>query len=248
MTTTTRKAAATTTPAKAPAKTAAKKPPAKKPATRTPRKPAAKKTTPPSLSLVKALPTQPQTDRRTRDFVTDAQIYATHHARLAGIPIHRIRDWRDHRNNTATRPLTDGTLLHYDHTTRTLTWQGTCAMGATHAFKLTSPSTATAARVEAARCEQLHADLTTIEPLTKKELAGLGILHTPTWARPDLLGEDITQTIPVPLPNQRPRALGDELTHSDNSTTDTQPLSRDDIAEGLAQRATDTAKEHPDHA
>lgn len=232
MTTRTRKATGSSTPAE---KTAAKKP------ARAPRKPAAKRTAQkptPSLALVKAAPDPAAIPTRTHDFVTDAQIYATHHARLAGIPIHRIRDWRDHPDNTATRPLTDGTLLHYDHTTRTLTWQGTCAMGATHAYKLTSPSTASAARVDAARCEQLHADLTTIPPLTKKELAGLGILQTPTWATKDVLGEPPTVSIPAPL-GPKDRAL----------TERTQPLSLNDIAAGLEARTADTdddqAKEDP---
>jgi hypothetical protein len=42
------------------------------------------------------------------------------------------------------------------------------------------------------------------------------------------------------------RALGDALTRARSATAETQPLSAQDIAEGLAARAdNDTAKEHP---
>jgi hypothetical protein len=222
------------TPAK---KTAAKRAPAKK-AARVPRKRNTEKPpTQPSLSLVKATPPRTDDDGRRRDFVTDAQIYAVHAARLAGLPIHRIRDWCDHGDGTATRPLKDGTL-HYTHATRTLTWQATCLMGAIHTYRLDSPSTAAAARVQAATCQQLHADLTTIPKLTPNELEGLGLLQTPTWARPDLLGDAITETIPVP---------DEPVTRATASAADTQPISRADIAAGLAARTADieTAKEHP---
>ena len=180
--------------------------------------------------------------------MTDIQGYATLAARIAGILTPRIGAWTDHGDGTTTRPLKDGTL-HYTQDTRTLTWQATCRMGAVHTYRLDSPSTAAQARVLAATCEQLHADLTTIRPLTRGELADLGLHPGPTWARPDLLGDDITETIP--LPDHRDRALGDTLTHSKTGTDDTQPMSQQQITEGLAARAAadnDQPKDHPDHA
>ncbi|MFC9891503.1 hypothetical protein [Streptomyces pilosus] len=199
----------------------------------------------PRLSLVKP-PTTTGLPRRNSDYVTDAQIYAHHTARLAGLPTHLIRDWADQRNGTAIRRLTDGSYLHYQHDTRTLTWLARCPMGAPHAYRITNPSTVAAARIHAARCQTPHADLTHIQPLTRDELEALGIHTGPTWARPDLLDETPTETIPVPLPDRKPRALGDQLTRTQADTTDTQPLSHDEIAAGLAARAAqDTPKEHP---
>ena len=240
MTTRTRKAPATTP---APAGTPAKRATAKKtPAARTPRKKTTTKKTQPRLSLVK--PPKPLPIRAPQ-FMTDIQGHATLAARIVGITTPHIRQWVDHGDDTATRRLLDGTL-HYDHTTRTLSWQATCLMGAVHTYPIPTPGAAAAARVLAARCTQLHADLSTVPPLTADDLEALGLLQTPTWARPDLLGDDITQTIPVPLPDRQPRALGDELTHSTTGTGDTQPLSHDEIAEGLAARADDeSAREHP---
>lgn len=206
--------------------------PARKRTTRKPTSPAA-----PKLSLVKPRKPLPVRDRL---FVTDAQIYANHAARNAGLPVHRIREWTDHQDGTATRILTDG-YLHYTHATRTLTWRATCRMGAIHTYTLDSPSTAARARVQAASCEDLHADLSTVPPLTANEREDLGLLPTPTWARPELPGDAITKTIPVPAePVHRATA----------SAADTQPMSKQAITDGLAARATDTetAKEHPDHA
>lgn len=215
--------------------TAASGPPRK----RTPRKPTAGapklslvKT--PKLSLVKALKPPPS---RNRLFVTDAQIYATHAARTAGLPTHRIREWTDHNDGTATRILNDG-FLHYTHATRTLTWRATCRMGAIHTYVLDSPSTAARARVQAASCEELHADLTKVQPLTGNELEALGLLQIPTWARPDQLAGEITATLPVPE---------EPIHRATASAADTQPIPRDAITAGLAARTADTepAKEHP---
>lgn len=52
---------------------------------------------------------------------------------------------------------------------------------------------------------------------------------------------------PADEPHQKTpvRALGDALTRARSATAETQPMSRDDIAAGLAQRADDQAKEHP---
>jgi hypothetical protein len=226
------------------AKTTAKKTatPAKKTtaarAPRTRKTTTAKKTTPARLSLVKPTPPRPERAPRNRDFITDAQIYATHAAKAAGIPVHRIREWTDHQDGTATRILTDG-YLHYTHNTRTLTWRATCRMGALHTYVLDSPSTAAAARVQAATCEELHADLSTVPPLTADELEAEGLLQTPTWARPDDLAGEITATIPVPA---------EPVIRATASAADTQPMSKQAIAEGLAARAAADAeqpKEHP---
>ena len=220
-----------------------KKTTAKTAAKKTTTAPRTRKRTQPRLSLVKPTPPRPT---RALDFITDAQIYAVHAARQAGLPIHRIRDWRDHHDGTATRPLTDGSTLHYTLATRTLRWQALCPMGTTHEYVITTPSTAAAARVHADRCQTEHADLTVIPPLTADELAALGILHTPTWARPVPGDPEITATVPVPLPTPAPRVLGDQLVRSHTDTADTQPLSQQDIADGLTARADhDQPKEHP---
>jgi len=230
----TAKKTADTTAAPTPAKrtTSAAAQPARKRTTR--------KTTAgtPKLSLVKPRKPLPA---REKPFMTDVQGYATLACRMVGITTVNIRDWRDHRDQTCTRRLRDGSTLHYNLTTRTLTWQAICPMGAIHAYTLASPSLAAAARVHADLCTQPHADLSHIKRLTPDELEALGLLQTPTWARPDLLGDDITETIQVPLPEQRDRALGDELTHSTNAVDETQPMSTDQIAAHIA----DTAKEHP---
>ena len=225
---------ADTTPAAK--KTAAKKTTTRK-ATARPARSRTRKAT--ALSLVKPpkpLPT------RTRDYMTDVQGYATLAARIVGILTPRITAWTDHGDQTATLTLKDGTL-HYNLTTRTLTWQATCLMGAVHTYRLDTPATAAHARVQAATCQDLHADLTTMPPLTANELEALGLLQTPTWARPDLLGEDITETIPIP---------DEPVAKATASASDTHRMSLDEIAQGLADRAeqhaadTDQApKEHP---
>ena len=181
---------------------------------------------------------------RKRHFMTDTQGHAVLAARIAGITTPHINEWTDHHDGTATRALTDGTL-HYHHPTRTLTWQATCRMGAVHTYAITNPGLAHTARILAATCTQIHHDLTHIERLTADEQAELGILHTPTWAIP-IPGEPPTESVPVPLPDRRERALGDTLTHSTTTTTDTKPYSPADIAAALAEpTTTDTPKEHP---
>ncbi|HEY3479742.1 MAG TPA: hypothetical protein VGL02_12670, partial [Streptomyces sp.] len=159
MTARTRTAKKTAEAAPAPAKkaaaarkttaTASRRPASK----RTPRKPAPGT---PKLSLVK-----PRRELPVRDlpFMTDTQGYATLAARMVGILTIRIRDWRDHRNGTCTRQLRDGSTLHYNLETRTLTWQAVCRMGAVHQYKLDSPSMACAARLHADGCREMHADL-----------------------------------------------------------------------------------------
>ena len=254
----TRTSTAKTTGEAAPAKPAGKKATAgRKTAAKTtaagrapakPRAPRTRKATGPVLSLVE--PSKPA-EGREKPFMTDAQGFATLAARMVGITTVNIRDWRDHRNGTATRPLRDGSTLHYNLKTRTLTWQAVCRMGAIHQYVLDSHSMACAARLHADACTELHADLSKVPALTTDELEALGLLQTPTWARPDLIGDAITETIPVPLPQPepKPRALADTLAHSDNATDETHPMNLNDIAEGLAARAatadTEPAKEHP---
>ncbi|MFF8910572.1 hypothetical protein [Streptomyces olivaceoviridis] len=217
--------------------TAKKTPARRSPAKKTPtRRPAAKTTVP-------ALP------KRPRDFMTDGQGFAIVAARMVGITTHRIRDWRDHHNGTITRPLRDGSLLHYDVPTRTLTWQATCPMGATHVYRLHTPSAAAAARIHADRCTETHATFTHIPRLTEDELTELGIHTGPTLAK-QLPGEPPTESIPVPIP-ARPRVLADQLTRARSANADTQPLSRADIDAdidaGLTARADqETPKEHPE--
>ena len=243
----TAKKTTTSTPAPAAKKTTAKRTPAKP---RTPRA-RTRKTTGPALSLVKPRPDLPV---RSRDFMTDTQGYATLAALMVGITTVHIRDWRDHRNNTCTRKLRDGSTLHYNLDTRTLTWQAVCRMGAVHQYQLATRSGACAARLHADACAHLHADLSTVPALTADELEALGLLQTPTWAQKVPGDTPITETIPVPLPTPapEPRALADTLAHSDTGTAETQPMSKDAIAEGLAARAQQHAadndqapKEHP---
>ncbi|MGW0948479.1 hypothetical protein ACWD4O_38815 [Streptomyces sp. NPDC002623] len=207
------------------------KPATPKPASKRP----AKKTTP-----RKALPVRP------RPFMTDVQGYAVLAARISGITTPHINAWIDHHDGTATRPLDDGTL-HYHHKTRTLTWQATCRMGATHTYLITNPGLAHMARMLAARCTQIHHDLAYVEALTADEQAEFAAWAArsqpatepatrpvPTWARPEISGN--------------PRALADTLTHATTSTADTEPLNLHDIAEGLAARTTadtEAPKEHP---
>ena len=236
--------ARTNTPAK---KTAAKKTTTRKPAAK--KTPAKKTTTPsprPALSLVKPAPAHTTLPIRPVDFLTTAQCHAVLAALYAGIPTTRIRDWRNHNDTAATRQLPDGSLLHYSHEQRTLTWQAECPRGAIHQYRITTPSTATAARVHAARCTRPHADFTHIPALTTDELAELGILHTPT--RPALPGEPpITESKVIPLPDRAPRALADQLTHTRLGTADTQPLPASEIAAHIARTAAanDQPKEHP---
>ncbi|NUQ95822.1 MAG: hypothetical protein HOY79_04435 [Streptomyces sp.] len=253
--TSTRAAKKTTAAAPAPAKkTAAKRTAPAKP--RTPRKRTPRKAAPgaPTLSLVKAAPQLPA---RERPFMTDVQGFATCAALMVGIPTVNIRDWRDHRNGTCTRQLRDGSHLHYNLTTRTLTWQAVCRMGATHEYPLVSRSGACAARLHADACNQLHADLTTIKPLTADELEALGLHAGPTWAQKNLPGDpDVTETLTVPIPEvkQTHRTLADQLTRSGKGIADTHPMSLDEIHDGLIRRAAEALgldetvilpKEHP---
>jgi hypothetical protein len=194
----------------------------KTPAKKTTRKPAAKKT----------LPTRP------RDWMTDAQGFAVLAARIVGINTPRIQDWTDHHDGTVTRALNDGTL-HYTVATRTLRWQATCRMGAVHTYLITDPGMAMDARMRAATCTQLHADLTGIPALTDAERAELGIATSEaiTLAGPIPGVPEITETIPVPMPERRERSLGDALTRATTATADTQPIP--------VLAADETPKEHP---
>ncbi|MDR3083692.1 MAG: hypothetical protein LBV60_22715 [Streptomyces sp.] len=207
-TTRTRKTAATTEVKPAPRKAPARKTPAK----------------PPTKKI-----------RRKDEWRTDLQGFATCAALHVGIITERIQDWRDHRDGTACRALDDGTL-HYTQSTRALTWQAVCRMGAFHAYPINHGSTTAQARIEAAHCTALHHDLTGVQPLTADELADLGILHTSTWARPDVLGEPDTETLTVVPLQARPRVLADQLARANSAAADTQPI---------PVLAPEQAKEHP---
>lgn len=116
--------------------------------------PRPRKQTPPRLSLVK--PPRPRLDRRPTDWMTDLQGYATLAARLAGITTPHIQAWQDHRDGTTTRPLEDGSHLHYTQTTRTLRWHTPCPMGAVHEYVLRTPADTEAAQVDAEGCTRPH--------------------------------------------------------------------------------------------
>lgn len=230
----------------APQKTAAKKAPtAKAPTKRTPTKRTTPEQTPPT-------PTRTRRHTPSSDFITDAQIHGYHAARLAGIHTDHITDWRAHTDGTASHALNDGTL-HYNHNTRTLTWQATCRMGAWHAYPIADRSGAAQARVAAAQCAIAHHDFSETKALTETEWAEIGIRRTPSWARtapgtPATLA--ITVSVPKPAKPEEPteRTLADQLTHSDSSTVDTQRMNTAAIAAGLTARAaadSDQPKEHP---
>lgn len=196
-------------------KTSSSKPAAKKTAAR---KTAAKKA--PAKKTAAPLPV------RTKPWMTDAQGYATLAARIVGINTPNIQEWRQHRDDTVTRQLDDGSTLHYTLATRTLTWQAICPMGAVHEYRLTSPSVACAARVHADRCTKPHADLTHIPALTAAELAELGLVESrniPKWVKCGEPEPEVTETLPVTLPAQ-PRVLADQLTRARTATADTQPI------------------------
>ena len=118
-------------------------------------------------------------------------------------------------------------------------------MGAVHEYRIDDPGMASAARVRAATCPLLHADFSGLKGLTDEELTELGI-HTGVTLVKQPPGEnEITKTVPIPIPAQE-RTLGDQLAHATSATDDTQPLAIAEIADGLTARAdNDQMKEHP---
>ncbi|CAK7288603.1 hypothetical protein [Streptomyces misionensis] len=119
-------------------------------------------------------------------------------------------------------------------------------MGATHIYRLDSPSAAVAARVHNERCTETHATLTHIPRLSNDELLALGLHTAPTWTRRLPGDEPITKTVVVRVPAQE-RALGDALTRARTAAADTQPLNTAEIKAGLTARADqETPKEHPE--
>jgi hypothetical protein len=72
--------------------------------------------------------------------------------------------------------------------------------------------------------------------MTRDELEALGLHTGPTWARPDLLGDQITETIPV-----APAALN----RATASAADTQPIPTVDTDALTARADAETPKEHP---
>ncbi|MFD8488690.1 hypothetical protein [Streptomyces sp. NPDC059712] len=116
--------------------------------------PRTRKTTPPPLTLVN--PPRPRLTRRPTHWMTDLQGYATLAARLAGITTPHIQAWQDHQDGTTTRPLDDGSHLHYTQATRTLRWHTPCPMGAVHEYVLRTPADTDTAQADVADCTRLH--------------------------------------------------------------------------------------------
>jgi hypothetical protein len=225
MATRTRKATASSPPAK---KTAAKK------TARSPRKTA--KAAPPSLALVKTDPTPDDTVVDTRTPLTarrrlfvgpmGASEQAAVRAALAAahnrLPI-PVRAW-----NGSTANLTDGTLLiHNPGDDRTFTAHIACRHGAVHGWPITTHQDLREARALTHACERRHATNTTGDN---------GIEY------------DWTKAVQHGI--QPTTRLGEGLKTAKKATADTQSLNTDDIAAGLAARAIDTEqpKEHPNHA
>lgn len=228
----------------------AKQTPAKK---TTPRKTTAKKASAPAPKpAVKKAPRKAPVNTAT---VTEqAATHAALAAAALALPI-PVRTW-----NGSTAHLTDGTLLiHNPSPDRTFTAHIACRHGAIHNWPINSHTDLREARALTHACERRHSTPTTDGTELDWDKAitrGVGAVAQPKPSAVLQLREGIrraeaTKADTQPLDTseiagRQPRALGDELTHSDAGVTDTQPLSHDEIAEGLAQRAdNDQMKEHP---
>jgi hypothetical protein len=228
-----------TTPAPAPVR----KPAAKRtPAARTGRKRTApRKTTTPAaqaLSLVKEQP-EPTTvdvrDRlpiRRRHFVgeyTRTQIVEARAAlasATARLPIPHIL-WLAQIDGRAAARLADGThLVHTHERAPEFTAILRCPTGGLHTEPVTCERDLRAARTITATCTRRHDE-------TDPEADGYD------WHKAVTLG--VQKLIPARL-----SPLNAGLQAAKKATADTQPLSKQDIADGLAARAAaDAAKEHP---
>lgn len=216
------------------------------------RQPGAPKTTTPALSLVAPKPTPTVVDLRhalrvrRRNFVgpyTQHQIAGARAAQASAalqlpIPVNR---W-----NGPTATLADGTLLtHNDrpghNPTQTpppdFTAHIACRHGAIHTHPITRAHHLAEARAITRACGQAHADTTADDDKVldwdKAINRGVRPVHQPKPAVVVQLREGV----------RRAQALHDE----------TEPLSLNTIADGLAARKegaadTETPKEHPDHA
>lgn len=222
-----------TAPAK---KTTAKRTPPKPraPRTRTPRK-----TTAPALSLVKDQPPQDQPEPaativdfrhplkvRRRLFVgpmgpgEQAAIRAALDSARLQLPI-PVRTW-----NGSQAQLADGTLLiHNPGPDRVFTAHIACRRGAIHGYPITSHQDLKAARAITHACERRH---------TANTPGDDGLEYD--WHKAAGHGAQPTNR------------LSDGLKAAKKAAADTQPLSKQDIADGLAARAadTETPKGHPE--
>lgn len=221
-----------TTPAKKPA--AKRTPP--KPRTRAPRK-----TTAPTLAVVKDQPQQD--DPKTTPTVIDsrdplkvrrrlfvgpmgAHEQAAIRAALASaslrLPI-PVSTW-----NGSTAQLADGTLLiHNPGPDRTFTAHIACRRGSIHGYPITSHHDLKTARALTHACERRH---------TANTPGDNGLEYD--WHK--AAGHGVQPT----------NRLSEGLKAAKKAAAVTQPLSKQEIADGLAARAadTETPKEHPDHA
>lgn len=249
------------TPGKAPAKkTPAKQTPAKK---TTARKAAAKATgnttTKAATTAARTKPTPAAVKKTTvrPEFITHKMITAHYQARLHGLPTRNIRDWKELPTGVAAIHFPSGARL--DHTPKDdapFHANTPCPGGSIHRQPIRTSTDLANAEKTAKNCTEHAATaaaaniaVTRVTPTTEPAKNANGTerqdhesgRRVPTWDRPDLPGDAITKTIPVPAePVHRATA----------SAADTQPMSKQAITDGLAARATDTetAKEHPDHA
>jgi hypothetical protein len=226
----------TTTPAAAPAKktTAKRTTPAK------PRTPRTRKTTAPALSLV--TPPKPATDDgatvidlryplkpRRKLFVgpmgpsEQAAIRAALDSARLRLPV-PVRSW-----NGSQAQLADGTLLiHNPGPDRTFTAHIACRRGAIHGYPITNDTELRTARALTHACERRH---TANTPAPDND----DIEHD--WHK--ALDHGIRHT----------SRLAEGIATARKATTDTQPMSLDEIGTHIAEQLADAEepKEHPAH-
>lgn len=231
----TKKATGTRTPrTNTTAKAAAPKAPAKKTTTRKtaatePGKATKKATT--TAARTKTTPAAVKKATAWPEFITHKMINAHYQARLHGLPTRNIRDWRELPAGIAALHFPSGARL--DHTPEqdapfhALT---PCPHGHIHRHPCRTPGDLTQAQQTAKDCTE-HA-----EPGRSGTQVNIAITR-------------VTSSAPVPAPSVTsiPRPLGDQLTHSTTDTTDTQPLSAQEIADTLTARADhEQPKGHPE--
>lgn len=219
-------------------------------ATRT-RKTTAKKTaTRKAASSKPATPTKPGTvtqlrpplatrrrsaaDPYTPEQMTEAR--AALASAMAALPV-PVLAWQVPAQTTSHRAaahLTDGTVItHVAHRRPVFNADITCNHGARHTYTITTAGELADARKNAATCTIQHAGDSLHEAIARGP-------HTLTAEAPT-----------TPIPNPAVRALGDGLKRAKAAkaaaTDETQPLSQQDIADGIAARTadTETPKEHP---
>lgn len=197
-----------------------------------------RKDTEPKLSLVKGTETativdlrRPLTVRR-RLFVgpmgphEQAAIRAALDAARLHLPI-PVRTW-----NGSQAQLADGTLLiHNPGPDRYFTAHIACPHGATHGWPITSLTDLKEARAVTRTCQRPHTEPTTDD----------NDIHQYDWDK--AITHGIAPTAP-PKPTAV-QFLREGIRRAEATKADTQPLSLDDIAEGLTARAADQPKEHP---